>query len=82
MHAYNQFKVLPDEHHFVKTAVMKKTRFVSNSRAEIVYVNLVFGVHENDLDSCDFTTPVCRGRPGFDTKFNPSTAEAQNSLKV
>ncbi|WAR02491.1 DISP3-like protein [Mya arenaria] len=75
------FKVLPDDHHFVKAAVYKKESFVSNSKAEIVSVNLMFGSLENDLSVCDFTTPICRGNQGHDPRFNPSTMEAQLVIK-
>lgn len=56
--------------------------FVANEKDYTLWLNLVWGLREQDLSGCDFSDYKCEGRTVFDDSFNPNSAPAQLGLKV
>ncbi len=45
-------------------------------------VYIVFGLRQQDLDSCHHTDATCTGKTVWDPNFNMRTLEIQNAFKV
>ncbi|XP_076464560.1 protein dispatched homolog 1-like isoform X1 [Babylonia areolata] len=69
-----------DSHHYSKAVNLLKEGFVSNDQDETITIYLVWGLKENDLSSCHFSSIECRGDHRFDDSFQASTLAAQRAF--
>ncbi|XP_076464766.1 protein dispatched homolog 1-like [Babylonia areolata] len=69
-----------DSHHFSMAVNLLKEGFVSNDQDETITIYLVWGLKENDLSSCHFSSIECRGDHRFDDSFQASTLAAQRAF--
>lgn len=56
--------------------------FISTDIDRTLSVHIVWGMLENDMSDCHFSTPDCQGKQRWDPDFNPNTVEAQQALQV
>ena len=77
-----QFKVLKESHVYSIAEKHATDSFVisDNDRTLIIYIS--WGMYQNDLSSCHFSTPKCQGEQKWDSTFDPSTPSAQQAMLV
>ncbi|XP_076463983.1 protein dispatched homolog 1-like [Babylonia areolata] len=75
-----QIQLYTDSHHYSRAIKHNNYGFVSSDQDRTITIILVWGLKENDLSSCHFSSVECRGDHRFDDSFQASTLAAQRAF--
>lgn len=75
-------KVLKESHVYSIAEKHSTDSFVLSNADRTMALYIVWGMYPNNMDSCHFSTPKCRGVRVWDSAFNPSSPEAQTAMKA
>ncbi|KAH3854522.1 hypothetical protein DPMN_097065, partial [Dreissena polymorpha] len=76
------FKVLKDSHVYSIAAKHLQESFTISDEDSTITIYIVWGLLQNDMSGCHFSTPECKGEHRWDANFNPSTHAAQTAMNA
>ncbi|KAL8603219.1 hypothetical protein ACOMHN_025234 [Nucella lapillus] len=76
----DQIQLYTDSHHYSKAIKLNNYGFTASDQDPTITLRLLWGLKENDLSHCHFSSVECKGRRQYDDNFDASTQAAQQAL--